>query len=491
MTTATPTAPPHAFRTLPIGGRWRAGTSTHTTVDLDPWSGSELTTLGSASPGDVDEAFSTAHEAQPAWAASTPRTRADVLLRAARLLEERHDDTIWWLTHEAGATLARAEIEWDIARSGLLEAAAMTHRSTGRILLSDIPGKENRVYRRPVGVVTVVSPWNFPLHLSTRSVAPALALGNAVVLKPASDTPVCGGLLLADVLDQAGLPPGLLSVLVGEGSEIGDQIVTHPNSRTISFTGSSAVGLGITRIAGIKRLGLELGGNGPLVILDDADLDHAIDASVFGAFLHAGQICMRANRIIVDRHLHDEFVERFVQRGRALTVGDPADAATSVGPVINHRQLVSVLDKVERAIAEGAELLIGGDPTGPAGLGLPPHVLLGGNEVATAREEAFGPVITIVAADDEPDALRLANATDYGLSSAVLTRDSERGLRFAHGIHAGMTHVNDSPLNDEPHLAFGGEKASGLGRFGGDWAIAEFTTDHWISVQHSPRTFPL
>jgi aldehyde dehydrogenase (NAD+) len=280
-------------------------------------------------------------------------------------------------------------------------------------------------------------------------------------------------------------------VLVGEGSEIGDQIVTHPASLTISFTGSSAVGLGITRIAGIKRLGLELGGNGPLVVLDDADLDHTIDASVFGAFLHAGQICMRASRIIVDRRLHDEFVERFAQRVRALTVGDPADPATAIGPVINHRQLAAIRDKVRRAIAGGAELVIGGEPGGPTGLALPPHVLLGDNNVATAREEVFGPVIAIIPAVGDDDALRLANATDLGLSSAVFTRDTERGLRFAHGIRAGMTHVNDSPLNDEPHLAFGGEKASGLGRFGGDWAIAEFTTDHWISIQHTPRTFPL
>jgi aldehyde dehydrogenase (NAD+) len=491
MTATTTQARPTTFDTMPIGRQWRAGTSSRTTVDNDPWSGTDLTTLGSASAADVDEAFAVAVDAQPAWADATPRTRADVMLRAARILEERHDDTIWWLVHEAGATIVRAEIEWDIARSGLLEAAAMSHRSAGRILPSDIPGKENRVYRRPVGVVTVISPWNFPLHLSTRSVAPALALGNAVVLKPASDTPVCGGLLLADVLDHAGLPPGLLSVLVGEGSEIGDQVVTHPASRTISFTGSSAVGLGITRTAGIKRLGLELGGNGPLVVLDDADLDHAVDASVFGAFLHAGQICMRANRIIVDRHLRDDFVERFVERVRALRVGDPANPTTAIGPVINHRQLAAIRDKVERAVASGAELVVGGEPLGPAGLGLPPHVLLGTNDTATAHEEVFGPVITIVTADDEADASRLANATDYGLSSAVFTRDGERGLRFAHGIHAGMTHVNDSPLNDEPHLAFGGEKASGLGRFGGDWAITEFTTDHWISIQHSPRTFPI
>ena len=298
-TTITPNTsrrPDCVYDTMPIAGQWRAGTSTHATVDLDPWNGAELTRHGVG----LDERRRrrirsrswlrsglgpTRHLAHEPTCCDTPPTSS------SNATTTRSGG---WST-KPGQRSPRAEIEWDIACAGLLEAAAMAHHAAGRILLSDIPGKENRVYRRPVGVVTVISPWNFPLHLSTRSVAPALALGNAVVLKPASDTPVSGGLLLADVLDQAGLPPGLLSVLVGEGSEIGDHIVTHPASRTISFTGSSAVGHGITRIAGIKRLGLELGGNGPLVILDDADLEHAVDAAIFGVVpprrtdLHASQ----------------------------------------------------------------------------------------------------------------------------------------------------------------------------------------------------------
>ena len=479
------------FEAMPIGGEWRTGNSSFATVDLDPWSGETLLSIPSADASDVDEAFRTAKRCQQSWAALPPRARADVMRTAAQIMMSRHDEILWWLIHEIGCTVARAELEFDVVRGVLFEASTMPHHVTGQILTSDIPGKENRVYRTPVGVVTVISPWNFPMHLSNRSVAPALAVGNAVVLKPASDSPVTGGLLLAEILEQAGLPPGVLNVVIGSGREIGDLIVQHPGSRHISFTGSSSVGLGITQKAGVKRLGLELGGNGPMVILDDADLDAALDAASFGAFLHQGQICMRANRIIVDTTVHDEFLERFTDRVRGLRIGDPSDPATKIGPVINRAQLGTILDKINRAVGQGARVLLGGDPTGPYGLSLPPHVLSADNHVATAQEEVFGPVITIVRADNEADALAMANDTEYGLSSAVFTADAERGVKFALQVETGMTHVNDSPLNDEGHMAFGGEKSSGIGRFGGIWAVEEFTTDHWISVQHTPRKFPL
>lgn len=251
------------------------------------------------------------------------------------------------------------------------------------------------------------------------------------------------------------------------------------------------MGKGIAEKAGIKRLALELGGNGPLVVLDDADVQRAVDASIFGSFFHQGQICMIANRLIVDAGRYDEFVERFVDRARALTVGDPSDPQTQLGPIINSSQLESIQDKLHRAEQAGAEVVLRGDPVGPAGLGLPPHVLLAGNDVATAREEVFGPVMTVIRADDEEDALRLANDTEYGLSSAVFSTDVDRAVRFARRVDAGMTHVNDSPVNDDANTAFGGEKASGVGRFGGRWAIDEFTTDHWVSVQHTPREYAI
>ncbi len=474
-----------------LAGTWRVGRSARTTSDTDPWNGETLVEIPLANAEDLDDAFEAARAGQREWAAKIPAERASVMLDAADIMTARRDEIVGWLVREGGGTVVKSELELAVVQNGLREAASMPHHVEGRILPSDIPGKESRVYRVPVGVVTVISPWNFPMYLSNRSVAPALAVGNAVVLKPASDTPVTGGLLLAKIYEEAGLPPGVLNVVIGSGREIGDAIVEHPLSDFVSFTGSTGVGRAIPGKAGVKRLALELGGNGPMVVLDDADLGAAVDAAVYGAYFHQGQICMIANRLIVDRTVHDEFVDRFVVRARQLRVGDPSDPTTDVGPIINHGQLAAIQDKVRRSREAGADVVLGGEAGGPTGLSLPPHVLLAGNDVATAREEVFGPVITIIRAEDELDALRIANDTEYGLSSAVFTRDGERGVRFALQVEAGMTHVNDSPLNEDPNTAFGGEKASGIGRFGGTWALEEFTTDHWISLQREPRAYPI
>ena len=362
----------------------------------------------------------------------------------------------------------------------------------GRIIASNIPGKESRVYRTPLGVIGVISPWNFPLHLTARSLAPALALGNAVVVKPASDTPVTGGLLLARIFEEAGLPAGVLSVVVGSGAEIGDAFVEHPVPAFISFTGSTQVGRNIGRIASggeyLKHVALELGGNSPFVVLADADIEQAVNAAVVGKFLHQGQICMAINRIIVEQPLLETFTQRFVERVKALPYGDPSKAETVIGPVINSKQLAGLQEKIATAKAEGATLLVGGEAQGNV---LPPHVF--GQVTADmeiAREEIFGPLVGIQSARDSEHALELANRSEYGLSSAVFTSSLERGVQFAQRIHAGMTHVNDIPVNDEPNAPFGGEKNSGLGRFNGDWAIDEFTTDHWITLQHAPRPYP-
>lgn len=491
MTTAT-SAPPRydGFDRMPIAGTWRAGNAGATATDTDPYTGETLTEIPLANAEDLDEAYRTAKQAQRDWAARLPSERADVMRRAARIMEARKDEIVEWHIRESGAAAPAAEFEYAITLRDFHEASSYPYRMEGRILPADIEGKESRVYRRPVGVVAVISPWNVPMHLSNRSVAPALATGNAVVLKPAGDTPVTGGLLLAKVYEEAGLPEGLLSVVIGRGRDIGDAIVEHPVPRVVSFTGSTPVGKGIAQKAGLKKLSLELGGNGPLVVLDDADLDLAVDAAVFGKFFHQGQVCMITNRIVVDDSVHDAFVERFVERVRGLKAGDPKEDDTVIGPIINSSQLEGIQDKVAQAREDGAEQLLGGDPTGPIGSVLPPHVLLGTNEVATARQEVFGPVVTIIRARDEADALAIANDTEYGLSSAVFTEDTLRGVDFALQVEAGMTHVNDSPLNDENNTAFGGEKESGLGRFGGEWAIDEFTTDHWISVQHTKREYP-
>lgn len=477
------------FDTMPLGGQWRAGSSGEIATDSDPYTGETLTEIGMATAADLDAAYRSAAAAQQEWSGAAPGERAAVLHRAATIMEQRREEILRWLTVEAGSTRTKAEWEFAITRADMLEAASFPNRIAGRILPASVAGKESRVYKRPVGVVGVISPWNFPLHLSNRSVAPALGCGNAVVLKPAGDTPVTGGLLLARIYQEAGLPPAALSVVIGRGSEIGDPMVAHPTPRLVSFTGSTPVGQGIAAKAGLKKLSLELGGNNPLLVLRDADLIPAVDAAIFGSYLHQGQICLALNRIIVDAAIHDEFVDLFRSRTRRLVAGDPREQGTQLGPIINPSQLQSIQDTIAQARTDGATLLEGGDPTGPTGRVLPAHVLTGGNHVATAAREVFGPVATIIPAADDDAAVRIANDTEYGLTSAVFSGDAERGVRVAHRLEAGSTHVGDMTVNYEPNTAFGGEKASGLGRFGGEWGIAEFTTDQWISVQHSPRAW--
>ncbi|WP_263357671.1 aldehyde dehydrogenase family protein [Acidicapsa ligni] len=475
-----------------INGTWRPGRHGSILADTDPYSGETLAEIQQANKDDLDEAYSSAASAQIAWAAATPMTRAAVMFRSAQIIEERHDEIVDWIIRESGSTKAKAELEWQFVYSVTLEAASFPHRMRGDILPLDEAGKESRVYRSPLGVIGVISPWNFPMYLSHRSVAPALALGNAVVLKPAEDTPITGGLLIAKVYEEAGLPPGLLNVVIGPIEEIGDAFSLHPIPRLISFTGSTRVGrhIGQLAISGprIKRVALELGGNAPCVILDDADLDQAVRATVIGRFLHQGQICMSTNRIIVDAKIHDEFVDRFVAHVKTLKYGDPKNSDVSLGPVINQKQLKAHLAHIASARAEGATQLLGGDPQGQV---LPPHVFVGvRNEMTVAREEMFGPIAPILKANGEAEALRMANDTEFGLSSAVFTRDRERGVQFALKVEAGMTHVNDHSVDDTSTGPFGGEKNSGLGRFGGDWIIHEFTREHWITVRHEPAVYP-
>ena len=464
---------------------WRPGGSEKVLNTVNPFDDTVLAEIRQANITDVDEAYTAAAAAQPAWAARTPQERAGVLVAAADYMQEHFDELVELLSAESGSSATKAGIEVGAVIAHTREAATYPTRVHGKIMPSGTAGKQNYVFREPLGVVGVISPWNFPMVLTQRSVAPALALGNAVVLKPASDTPLTGGLLFAHVFEQAGLPRGLLNVLVGSGSEIGDHFVDHKVPSLISFTGSTEVGqtVGKKAIGGthMKRVALELGGNAPFVVLDDADLDAAVEAAVIGKFLHQGQICMAINRIIVEANIYDEFVSKYAQAVGQLQSGDTRNPDNLVGPIINDQQVDSVTEKIHQARAEGAREIVSAEPDGRV---IPPHVFADvTEEMELFREEIFGPVVGIAKAKDEADALRLANETQYGLSSAVFTQNIQRGTNFARGIKAGMTHINDITVNDEPHVMFGGEKNSGLGRFNGDWAIEEFTTDHWVGIK--------
>ena len=474
-----------------IAGTWQKGKDESVNTNTNPYNGDSLVEIQQATEAQLNEAYDAATTAQIEWAKQTPADRAAVLYNVVNILDQRQDEIIDWLIKESGSTRVKAMVELSTARAITLEAATFPNRVHGEIRPSNTPGKENFIYREPIGVVAVISPWNFPLHLTQRSIAPALALGNAVVLKPASDTPVTGGLLLAKVFEEAGLPKGLLNVVVGSGSEIGDAIVEHKAPSLVSFTGLTSVGKHIGELANggdyIKKVALELGGNSPFVVLKDADIDQAVKAAAFGKFLHQGQICIAINRIIVEDALYDEFVTRFVDHVKTLQVGDPNKAETAVGPIINEKQVKSLKDKIAKAQEEGANMILSGEIEGQV---VPPHIFTEvTREMDLSRNEVFGPLVGIIRAKDEDDALSIANDSMYGLSSAVFTQDLTKGLRFARGIKAGMTHINDISVNDESNTPFGGEKNSGIGRFNGEWVLEEFTRLHWISVQNEPREY--
>ena len=475
-----------------IAGEWQSGQDDSINTNVNPYNGDTLVEIKQATSKQLDEAYQAANAAQKEWAQKTPAERASLMYNVVNVLDQRQDEIVDWLIKESGSTRIKAMVEFGSARAITLEAASFPNRVHGEIRASNTLGKENFVYREPIGVVAVISPWNFPLHLTQRSIAPALALGNALVLKPASDTPITGGLLLAKVFEEAGLPKGLLNVVVGAGSEIGDAIVTHDIPSFVSFTGSTSVGKHIGELANggeyIKQVALELGGNSPFVVLKDADIEQAVKAAAFGKFLHQGQICLAINRIIVEDEIYDDFVERFLAHVKTLNVGDPNKQDTAVGPIINDKQVKSLKEKIAKAQEEGAKMILSGEIKGQV---VPPHIFTEvTRDMDLSRNEVFGPLVGIIRAKDEDDALSIANDSMYGLSSAVFTADMQKGLRFARGIRAGMTHINDISVNDESNMPFGGEKNSGIGRFNGEWILEEFTRTHWISMQNEPRQYP-
>lgn len=488
---ATSPTPYKDFDLQFIAGEWVKGKDDSVNNDTNPYNGETLVDIKQATKQQLDEAFKAAEKAQKQWAKTLPAERTAIVHKVIQLMDDRKEEIIDWLIKESGSTRIKAETELTIARTITIEAATYPNRVHGEIRPSNTPGKENYVFRDPLGVIALISPWNFPLHLTQRSLATALALGNAVVLKPASDTPITGALLLAKLFEEARLPKGVLNVVIGAGSEIGDAIVTHDSPSLVSFTGSTPVGKHIGELAFsgdyIKDVALELGGNNPFVVLKDADIDQAVNAAVFGKFLHQGQICMAINRIIVEESIHDTFVNKFKAKVQALKVGDPSQADTFIGPIINKDQIQSLQDKIATAKKEGANLLLEGKIEGQL---LYPYIYTDVTaDMDLFRNEIFGPVAAIVKAKDEEHALQLANDTEFGLSSAVFTADMQRGMNFAKRMQAGMTHINDMPVNDESMVPFGGVKNSGIGRFNSDQLLEEFTRTHWVSFQNKPRDY--
>ena len=468
---------------------WVAGGGVDYPV-IEPATGDELGRMGKASPEDVSRAASRASEAQHVWAHAVYQERAGVLRRAGDLFNEHAGEIQGWLVRETGSIPPKAELETWFASSSCYEAASLASMPYGELLRTRDPVLS--ISRRlPVGVVGVISPFNFPLILSIRAVAPALALGNAVLLKPDPRTAVSGGVVLARIFQEAGLPDSLLSVLPG-GAEIGEAMVKDPAIPMISFTGSSRAGRRVATLGGehLKRVHLELRGNSALIVLDDVDLERAVSAGAFGSFMHQGQICMTTGRHLVQRSIADEYTKKLAEHAEHLPVGNPAVEQVALGPLIDQRQRERVHDIVTRSVEAGARLAAGGKYEG---LFYRPTVL---GEVPTDSpaylEEIFGPVAPIVPFDSVDDAVKLASETEYGLSLGIMTRDVMRGLELAERIPTGTAHINDQTVADEVVNPFGGVRASGPGsRLGGQQANLEaFTVVQWVTMRGDLPSYP-
>ena len=467
-----------------IAGQWQPGRSQKMIQNLNPYTQDTIFTLQAASTADVDAAYAAADKAFQQGAIKSVELRQQILQKLQQVIQARQGEIIDWLILESGSTRFKAGLEVGAALSIIQESQKFPEQIKTEQLESKDPQRKSLLLRKPLGVIGVISPWNFPFHLSMRSVATAIACGNSVVLKPASDTPVTGGTLLGKLFEEAGLPAGVLNVISGAGSEIGDYFVEHPIPKMISFTGSTEVGqnVGSKALASprIKRLALELGGNAPLVILDDADLDLAVELTIMGRFMHQGQICMSTNRVIVDASIHDAYVEKLLERVKTVAVGDPNLEETIIGPIINQSQVKKHQQIIQSAKEQGAELVYEG---GIEGNLVYPHIFTGvAPESPLAQEESFGPILPILKAHDEAHALKLANDTRFGLSSAVCTSNIERGVHFTEQLDIGMTHINSISVADQANAPFGGEKNSGVGRFNGRWIFEEFTRTHWLTV---------
>ena len=456
---------------------------------IEPATGKVLTTVGFADAEDVRAAAKAAAAAQVEWAATPPDQRAAVLRRAAQLLEASADQLRPWIVRETGGIPPKADFELHFVTSILIEAAAIATQPPGQMLPSS--AKRMSFARRvPHGVVGVISPFNFPLILSARAVAPALALGNAVLLKPDPQTPVTGGFILARLFEAAGLPSGLLHVLPG-GAAAGEALITDPDVRMISFTGSTATGRRVGELASrhLKKVTLELGGKNSTIVLDDADLDVAASSVAWSAYLHQGQICMATSTVLAHRKVARDLTERLVDKAKKLPVGDPNSQSCALGPLINERQLERVDGIVKDAVAKGAVLRAGGTYEK---LFYQPTVLEEAKPgMRVLDEEVFGPVIAVVPFDTDEEAIALANGTEYGLSTGVITQSLERAMHFASRLKTGIIHVNDQTVADEPWVPFGGTGASGNGgRHGGAANWEEFTQWQWVTIQDRATPYP-
>lgn len=442
-----------------------------------------------ATAADIEAALASAEQAQKNWGKTLAKEREAILLKAADIVERRRLEIVQVLVEEGGNVFGKAMFECDYIISTFRIAAGQAREIRGETLPAEIPNRLSMTIRQPVGVVVGIGPFNAPLLLNGKKLAPALAAGNSFILKPSPYTPIAA-LLFAEILEEAGLPPGVLSVIPTTDDAMGDTLFSDPRVNLITFTGSARVGGILAELAGRyqKRIVLELGGKSPLVVLADADLDYAVRSAAFGIFFNQGQVCMANSRIIVEAPIYDAFCAAFTEKVKQVPFGDPALEQTAVGPLIDVGQVTFIQQHINEAVSKGATLLTGGSAEGNV---LEPSVLVGvkpGMEVY--NEESFGPLAAIYKAQDFDHAVEIANDTSYGLSSGIVTNDLQKAFDFALRVEAGSVHINDNAFDDDPNAPFGGFKDSGYGKENGRYSIADMTELKWVTVQLGKRPLP-
>ncbi len=486
------------WNALYIDGEWRTAEGGETIAVEDPSTRETVTEVPAATETDVDAAYEAAVEAQEEWGETPPARREELLQDFIEVLNDHHDEIVDLLAAEVGGTTIMGETSMQIANDHAAEAATYPRRVKGEHADSNIPGKENILRREPKGVVTAITPWNFPLNLTMRAVATAVAAGNAVVLKPSTNSPITGGLLFGKLFEEAGLPGGVVNVVTGRGSNIGDRVAGHLDSDVVAFTGSTEVGQHVASkaAANLATPAMELGGNNAHVVTADADVEDALDAAAFGNFVHQGQVCISINRHVVHEDIYDEYVAGLVERAESLPVGSAHDEDSIVGPIVDESQRDEMLGYVEESVEEGATLETGGETVDVDGLGedslyVPPTVLSGvTNEMPVAANEHFGPIAPVVPFSDVEEAIEIANDSEYGLSGSVHAGNIAEGKAIAEQLDTGHVHVHDQPINDEAHVPFSGWNASGMGGYNAESFLDEITRTQWISLQHEQRDYP-
>ena len=475
-----------------INGQAAQAENGATFVRQSPLDATQKTTAPAASAADAVRAVEAASAAFPAWAALGPGARRALLLKAAHALEDKQPAFLQAMATETGATAMWAGFNVHLAANMLIEAASITTQINGEMIPSDIPGSVAMAHRMPAGVVLGIAPWNAPVILGVRAIATPLACGNTVVLKGSELCPATHGLIV-EALQEAGLPPGVVNFVTNAPADAGavvEAMIAHPAVRRVNFTGSTHVGkiIAMTCAKYLKQAVLELGGKAPLVILDDADVDAAVNAAAFGAFMNSGQICMSTERLIVDASIADAFVAKLAAKVKGLPMGDPRKGPVVLGSVVDISTVTRCNALIDDALAKGATLVCGGT----ADSTLMPATLL--DHVTPAmkiyHDESFGPVKPIIRVDGVEAAIACANDSEYGLSAAVFGRDVARAWLVADRIQSGICHINAPTVHDEAQMPFGGVKSSGYGRFGGRAGIDAFTETRWVTLQTKPRHYP-